>query len=138
MSFKYIILKFLFLLLYYKTKKKRKDLLKDSFENYKKEPSNSVYLTNTFKKSKGVIADLLIFKIYHIKTAKQIYLLIEVEPNKTSFEITNMMLTKRKEKFSKIYKVNLNKNLMGTKCLFAGKDLFKNSITTGSTVKVFF
>ena len=101
----------------------------DFHDNLNKLPNKAVYLTNTYKKTKGVVADLMVFKIFDLKTSEKSYLLVEAEPRPSRFEITNIMFSKHKEKFEKIYRVNLNKNLMNTQCFFAGKEVFPNSFS---------
>lgn len=96
-------------------------------------PLDAVYLTNTYKKRSEPASDLLVFKIYHLRRRTKSYLLAEVEPRAESFDIVNLMITPRVDRFAAIYRVDLSKNSMGTRCLFAGRDLFRNSFTSQST-----
>jgi hypothetical protein len=102
----------------------------ETHEKFEMQPQNAVYLTNTYAKTKGIKSDLLIFKIFNMKNSSKSYLLVEVEPKPTSFQVTNIMVTRHKEKFEKIYRINLNKNLMNTQCFFAGKEIFPNSYSS--------
>ena len=86
-----------------------------------------MYLTNTYKTSKGKIKEILVFKIYSMKPRKTFYALIELELNKNDFNIMNIMISPSTDRFQSFYKVKMIKNSMNTNCLFAGKDLFKNA-----------